>query len=111
LLLRAPFRLSFAYAGEDLVWKSGWHDSDKLPAVIKLTVRDAASERILSISTVAPVHVQSSAQSDCAQPGGGCDGKSVAPNNSQGMRQGNLQGNLQGNSQAGTAATGQGGSQ
>ncbi len=111
LLLRAPFRLSFAYAGEDRVWKSGWHDSDKLPAVIKLTVRDAASERILSISTVAPVHVQSSAQSDCAQPGGGCDGKSVAPNNSQGMRQGNLHGNLQGNSQAGTAATGQGGSQ
>jgi general secretion pathway protein J len=107
LLLRAPFRLSFAYAGEDRVWKSSWHDSEKLPAVIKLTVRDAASERILSISTVAPVHVQSSAQSDCAQPGSGCDGKSVAPSNSQARPQGNLQGNLQ----AGTAATGQGGSQ
>jgi general secretion pathway protein J len=97
LLLRTPFRLSFAYAGQDRIWKSSWHDSDKLPAAIKLTVRDAANERILSISTVAPVHVQSPAQGDCAQPDGGCDGKPVAPNNSQGS------------SQAGSAATAQGG--
>ena len=27
VLLRAPFRLSFAYAGQDRVWKSSWHDS------------------------------------------------------------------------------------
>jgi len=99
LLLRTPFRLSFAYAGPDRIWKSSWHDSDKLPAAIKLTVRDAASERILSISTVAPLHVQSPAQGDCAQSDGGCDGKPVAPNNSQG------------NSQAGSVATGQGGTQ
>jgi general secretion pathway protein J len=99
LLLRAPFRLSFAYAGPDRIWKSSWRDSEKLPAAIRLTVRDAASERILSISTVAPVHVQSPAQADCAQSDGGCDGKSVAPNNSQE------------NSQAGSAATGQGGTQ
>jgi len=97
LLLRTPFRLSFAYAGQDRIWKSSWRDSDKLPAAIKLTVRDAANERILSISTVAPVHVQSPAQGDCAQPDGGCDGKPVAPNNSQGS------------SQAGSAATAQGG--
>jgi general secretion pathway protein J len=102
LLLRAPFRLSFAYAGQDLIWKSSWHDADRLPAAIKLTVRDAASERILSISTVAPVHVQSPAQGECAQPDGGCDGKSGAPNNPQG--------NSQGSSQAGNAATRQGGS-
>jgi general secretion pathway protein J len=97
LLLRTPFRLSFAYAGQDRIWKSSWRDSDKLPAAIKLTVRDAANERILSISTVAPVHVQSPAQGDCAQSDGGCDGKPVAPNNSQGS------------SQAGSAATAQGG--
>jgi general secretion pathway protein J len=97
LLLRAPFRLSFAYAGEDRIWKSSWHDSDKLPAAIKLTVRDAANERILSISTVTPLHVQSPVQGDCAKPGDSCDGKSGAPNKSQG------------NSQAGNAMTGQGG--
>jgi general secretion pathway protein J len=99
LLLRAPFRLSFAYAGQDRIWKSSWHNSDKLPAAIKLTVRDAASERVLAISTVAPVHVQSPAQGDCAQPDGGCDGKAGAPNNPQG------------NSQAASAVTGQGASQ
>jgi general secretion pathway protein J len=97
LLLRAPFRLSFAYAGQDRIWKNSWHDADKLPTAIKMTVRDVANERILSISTVTPVHVQSPAQGDCARPDGGCDGKSGAPNNSQG------------NSQAGNATTGQGG--
>ena len=106
LLLRAPFRLSFAYAGQDHVWKSSWHDSDKLPAAIKLTVRDAASERILSISTVTPVHIQSPAQGECAQPEGGCDGKPDAPNNPQGSSQGNPQANSQGNPQGNSQPTG-----
>ncbi|MGZ5871365.1 MAG: PulJ/GspJ family protein [Bradyrhizobium sp.] len=110
LLLRAPFRLSFAYAGQDRVWKSSWHDADKLPAAIKLTVRDAASERILSISTVTPVHVQSPAQGDCAQPDGNCDGKPGAPKNPQGIAQGSPEGISQGSSQqTGSAVTGQGG--
>ena len=93
LLLRSPFRLSFAYAGQDRVWKGSWHDADKLPAAIKLTIRDAASERILAISTVTPVHIDASAQSDCAQPDGNCDGKPNAQNNPQGSAQGNPQGN------------------
>jgi general secretion pathway protein J len=105
LLLRAPYRLSFAYAGQDRVWKSGWHDSDKLPAAIKLTVRDAASERILSVSTVTPVHVQSAPQGDCAQSEGGCDGKPGTRNNPQASSQASSQGNFQ----LGNAATGQGG--
>src|SRR6266404_4671607 len=109
VLLRAPFRLSFAYAGQDLIWKSNWHNSDKLPAAIKLTVRDAASERILSISTVVPVHVQSPAKSDCAQPDGACDRKSDAPN-LQANSQANPEGNSPGSSQAANAATAQGGS-
>ena len=91
VLLRAPFRLSFAYAGQDRVWKSSWHDSDKLPTAIKLTVRDAASERVLSISTVAPVHVQAPARGDCAQADGGCDGNPGAPNSPQGSSQGSSQ--------------------
>src|SRR5271167_396137 len=88
LLLRSPFRLSFAYAGHDRVWKGSWHDADKLPAAIKLTIRDAASERILAISTVTPVHVDAPAQGDCA-PDGNCDGKPSAQNNPQGGAQGN----------------------
>jgi general secretion pathway protein J len=77
VLLRAPYRLSFAYAGQDRIWKSTWRGSDKLPVMIRLTVRDAASERVLSVSTVAPVHVQ--VPSGCARPDGGCDGKSDDP--------------------------------
>jgi general secretion pathway protein J len=69
--------MSFAYAGPDRIWKSGWQDSDKLPAMIRLTVRDAATGRVLSVSTVAPVHVQVS--SDCARSEGGCDDKTKAP--------------------------------
>jgi len=79
VLLRVPFRLSFAYAGPDRVWKSTWRDSDTLPSMIRLTVRDAATGRVLSVSTVAPVHVQ--VPSDCARPDGSCDGKTNAPQN------------------------------
>jgi general secretion pathway protein J len=77
VLLRAPFRLSFAYAGPDRIWKTNWRDSDNLPSMIRLTVRDAATERVLSVSTVAPVHVHVS--SDCARPDGSCNGKPNAP--------------------------------
>jgi general secretion pathway protein J len=106
LLLRAPFRLSFTYAGEDRDWKDSWHDAERLPAAIKLTVRDAASERIVSISTVTPVHVQSSARGDCTQSNGNCEGKQGDPNNPQAGSQGNAQGNSQ---NTGNAVTGRGG--
>lgn len=109
LLLRAPFRLTFAYAGQDKVWKSSWRDADKLPSVIKLTVRDAASERILAISTVTPVHVDAPAQGDCARPDGNCDAKPGAQSNSQDGTQGNSQAASQ--AVAAGAAAGQGGRQ
>jgi general secretion pathway protein J len=95
VLLRAPFRLSFAYAGPDRIWKGDWRQSDRLPTLIRLTVRDGASGLVLSVSTVTPVHVQ--VPSDCARPDAGCDGPSGLPKNT---RQ---------ESRAG-AATGQGGS-
>lgn len=75
LLLRAPYRLIFAYAAEDMVWKSSWRDSEKLPAAIRLTVRDMSSERVLAISTVTPVHVQAPAQSDTGLLAGSPAGK------------------------------------
>lgn len=92
LLFRAPYRLSFAYAGEDKVWKSSWSDSDTLPAAIRLTVRDMASEKVLAISTVTPVHVQASAQGECSQADGKCDG---APGTDPGDPQANAQANSQ----------------
>src|ERR1700728_1010963 len=82
LLLRAPYRLSFAYADEDQQWQSSWRDSEKLPAKVRLTVRDASNAR--AISTVASIHVQSSAQGDCKQGDGKCDGNAGTQANSQG---------------------------
>ncbi len=41
--------------------------------MIRLTVRDAASQRVLSVSTIAPVHVQ--IPSDCTKPDGNCGDK------------------------------------
>jgi len=71
VLLRAPYRLSFAYAGEDdEEWQSSWRDLSKLPSRIRLTVRDASNGR--AISTVTSIHVQSSIQDD---------GKAGAPGN------------------------------
>jgi len=85
VLLRAPFRLAFAYAGPERVWKNAWHEAGKLPAMIRLTVRDAASERVLSVSTIAPVHVQ--LPSDCARADGKCDDKpDTTANQQQGDR-------------------------
>jgi general secretion pathway protein J len=70
VLLRPPLRMSFAYAGPDRIFRDEWHDMDKLPTAIMLTVRDAASERVLSVSTVTPVHVNAPAR------GGKSDGDS-----------------------------------
>jgi general secretion pathway protein J len=73
VLLHAPFRLSFAYAGPDRIWKSTWRGADKLPAMIRLTIRDVSTERELSISTVTPVHVE--VPSDCVGSDGACEDK------------------------------------
>jgi general secretion pathway protein J len=62
VLLRPPLRLSFGYAGPDRVFRDSWHDADRLPAVIMLTVRDGRSERVLSVSTATPVHVDAPAR-------------------------------------------------
>lgn len=87
LLLRPPYRLSFAYAGQDMVWKPSWHDADQLPAAIKLTVRDAATERVLSVSTVTPVHVQASAE--CMKSQKECSDKADDAQNRQNNGQSN----------------------
>jgi general secretion pathway protein J len=73
VLMRAPYRLSFAYAGSDRVWKSTWREERSLPVMIKLTVRDAASERVLALSTIASIHAQ--VPPDCMRPDGNCSDK------------------------------------
>jgi general secretion pathway protein J len=79
VLLRPPFRLSFGYAGPDRIFRDSWHDVDKLPTAIMLTVRDARTERVLSVSTVTPVHVEAPARGE----GSGDDSKGDAKDGSQ----------------------------
>jgi general secretion pathway protein J len=65
-LLRAPYRVSFAYAGRDGVWRTSWSGNDGIPARVRFTVRDAASERALAVSTATLVHVDMPAE--CVHP-------------------------------------------
>jgi general secretion pathway protein J len=75
VLLRTPYRVSFSYAGRDQIWKSTWRDAEALPAAVLMTVRDAATERTLGISRIAPIHVEMSAESICTQGSNGCGGQ------------------------------------
>lgn len=58
VLLRAPLRVGFSYAGPDGKWASKWPIGE-LPASVRLEVRD--SERGTVISTAARIHVDMSA--------------------------------------------------
>ena len=79
VLLRSPYRLTFAYAGDDdEEWQSSWRDPSKLPSRIKLTVRDSSNGR--AISTVTSIHVQSPPQDD---------GNASVPGNQNGVPQAN----------------------
>jgi general secretion pathway protein J len=61
VLVRAPYRLSFSYAGADRVWQQTWRGARELPAAIRVTVRDVATSQLLAMSTAALVHVDAPA--------------------------------------------------
>ena len=61
--------------GPDRVWKETWRNADQLPRAIRVMVRDAATERILSVSTATTVHVELPAQCVNAQQLAGCTGQ------------------------------------
>jgi general secretion pathway protein J len=66
ILFRFPFRISFAYAGHDGVWKNSWQEMKTLPATVRVTIRDTTNEHNFSISTTAIVHVDAEAAIVCA---------------------------------------------
>jgi general secretion pathway protein J len=65
VLIRSPFRVTFAYAGPDQVWQPAWRGQRQLPDMIRISVRDIATGRVLSVSTAAIVHVN--APAECAR--------------------------------------------
>jgi general secretion pathway protein J len=58
VLLRAPYQLSFSYAGADRSWRDDWQGQVQLPTAVKLSVRDSTTQRTLSISTATLIHVE-----------------------------------------------------
>ncbi len=64
LLLRAPLRVSFGFAGRDRVWSDSWSDQALLPRAVRITLSNANSGQILSVSTATILHID--APADCA---------------------------------------------
>jgi general secretion pathway protein J len=58
VLLRPPYRLTFAYAGADRAWKGTWSGARELPSAVRFTIRDGVSERTLLASTATMIHIQ-----------------------------------------------------
>jgi general secretion pathway protein J len=56
-LIRAPFHISFAYAGPDRVWLPNWKGREQLPEAVRISVRDTVANRVLAASTVARLRV------------------------------------------------------
>lgn len=65
VLIRAPFRVTFAYAGADQVLQPNWRDQPQLPSMIRVAVRDSATGQVLAVSSAATVHVN--APAECAR--------------------------------------------
>jgi general secretion pathway protein J len=62
VLVRAPYRVSFAFAGADRLWRDSWQNEVLLPSAARIQVRNAASDEVLAVSTAALLHVDLPAQ-------------------------------------------------
>ncbi len=76
VLVRAPFRISFAYSGPDRVWTNSWGPADQLPDAVRISVRDSTSGQTLAASTATRLYVTADGLATAApgqppQPGAG----------------------------------------
>jgi len=65
VLIRAPFRVSFSYAGPDGQWQPIWRGQPQLPDRIRITVRDGATGQVLAVSAAVVPHI--TAPAECAR--------------------------------------------
>jgi len=77
VVIRAPYRVSFSYAGPDRVWLDTWHSQAQLPRAVRLTLRDNATSIVLQASTSTLIHAELPARcawaktvADCPELGG-----------------------------------------
>ena len=81
VLIRAPYRVTFAYAGTDRVWRPVWRGEGELPAAIRVQLRDASTDRTLSVSTATLVHANMPADCVLAEVIADCLNRPAIPGN------------------------------
>jgi general secretion pathway protein J len=77
--VRAPYRVTFSYAGADRVWRNVWRGQGELPKAIRVQLRDAATDRTLSVSTATLVRANMPADCVLAEVIADCINRPVAP--------------------------------
>ena len=89
VLVRAPYRVSFSYAGDDRAWRSSWGNTPMLPTAVRVLLRDALTAQTLAVSTAATVHVNLPARCASAENANDCAlGKPDAGNKPAGPKRG-----------------------
>jgi general secretion pathway protein J len=72
VLVRPPYRVSFAFAGRDRIWKETWVDVKQMPSAVRVTVRNDVTGVILPVSTAVSINVNAPAACVTGAPAG-CD--------------------------------------
>lgn len=58
VMTRAPYRVTFSYAGPDRVWRNAWQGQALLPRAVRVLLRDNATAKILAASTSTLVNAE-----------------------------------------------------
>jgi general secretion pathway protein J len=62
VLVRAPYRVFFSYAGGDRLWHDSWHAAAQLPNAVRVKLRDDGTAQTLSVSTATLIHIDAPAE-------------------------------------------------
>ena len=58
VVIRSLYRVSFAYAGPDRVWRNNWHNQLVLPRAIRIQIRNNVTSALLAATTSILVHAE-----------------------------------------------------
>jgi general secretion pathway protein J len=74
IVIRAPYRVSFLYAGADRIWRDNWHVQPELPRAFRIMIRDNATSDLLAVSTSVLIHAELAARCTWAIKVADCPG-------------------------------------
>ena len=72
VVIRAPYRVSFSYAGADRLWRDNWQAQRDLPRAVRVQVRDNATSDLLAVSTSTLIHAELAARCSWGTTAAGC---------------------------------------